>query len=192
MLLHRLALSPVVAAVRSSKTFAEALDSKAAHLFLMGGTLQALPAMVKAAHAHGKGAFVHLDLIRGISSTDKESLAVIHEYVGADGIVTPKGYLVKEARRIGLYAILHLFVIDSYAYAQGLALIQSVRPDGVEIMPGIVPKVVSRFAEEVPDIPIIASGLIETRQEAAEMLNAGATTLSVSASSLWNMSFEDC
>lgn len=191
MLLHRLARSPVIAAVRSPESFEAALDSEAAHLFLMGGTLQTLPDRVRSAQAKGKGVFVHLDLIRGISSTDKESLAFIHHDVGADGIITPKGNLIKEAKRIGLYAILHLFIIDSHALEQGLSLVQSVRPDGVEIMPGVVPKVVSRFAEEFPDIPIVSSGLIQTRTEAIGMLDVGATSLSVSEQSLWNMSFDD-
>lgn len=39
--------------------------------------------------------------------------------------------------------------------------------------------------------PVIASGLIQTQQEAVAALNAGATSLLVSEPSLWGLSFED-
>ncbi|THF74813.1 glycerol-3-phosphate responsive antiterminator [Cohnella fermenti] len=190
-LLHRLAQSPIIAAVRSPDKLEEALNSNAANLFIMGGSLNTLPPMVKAAKAQSKGVFVHLDLIRGLSSTDKESLEFIREQIDPDGIITPKGHLIKEAKRIGLHAILHLFVIDSLAMANGLSLSQSIRPDAIEVMPGTIAKVVSHFAESLPDIPIVSSGLIQSREEAAEMLNAGATALSVSEQTLWQLSFSD-
>lgn len=190
-LLHRLAQTPIIAAVRSPDRLEDALSSRTANLFIMGGSLNDLLPMVQAAKARGKGAYIHLDLIRGLSSTDKESLEFLRNQIGADGIITPKNHLIKEAKRIGLYAILHLFVIDSMAMANGLSLCQSVRPDGVEIMPGTITKVVSRFAESLPDIPVIASGLIQTLEEATVMLNAGATALSVSEQSLWGLTFAD-
>ena len=190
-LLHLLAQSPIIAAVRSPESMEEALKSNAANLFIMGGSLNVIVSMVQTAKAHGKGTFVHLDLIKGLSSTDKESLVFIRDQVCADGIITPKNHLIKEAKRIGLYAILHLFVIDSLAMTNGLTISQSIRPDAVEIMPGTIAKVVSRFTDELPDIPVIASGLIQTQDEAAEMLNAGATALSVSEPSLWKLTFDE-
>lgn len=190
-LLHRLAQSPVIAAVRSEEAGREALESGAANLFLMGGTVGALAELSKTARARGKGVFVHPDLVRGLSSTDKESLILIRDWIGADGVVTPKAHLVKEAKRIGLYAVLHLFIIDSQSLSAGLSLAGSLRPDAVEIMPGAIPKVIGAFADALPDIPVIASGLIETPAEAAAALNAGATSLSVSQPSLWALTHQD-
>ncbi|MBB6674058.1 glycerol-3-phosphate responsive antiterminator [Cohnella nanjingensis] len=189
-LLHRLAQSPVIAAIRSEDALENALASEAANLFIMGGALGELSHMVQAAKARDKGAFIHLDLIRGLSSTDKESLAFLREQIGADGIITPKSHLIKEAKRIGLYAIYHLFILDSHALSSGLALARSLHPDAVEIMPGAIPKVIGRLAEEL-EIPVVASGLIQTKEEAVQALNAGATALSVSEQALWGLTFGD-
>lgn len=190
-LLYQIGQRPIIAALRSVDRLDGALESGADHLFFMGGSVNELVPAVRAAKEQGKGAFVHIDLVRGLSSTDKESIDFIRGFVGADGIVTPKSHLIKEAKRAGLYAILHLFALDSLALDNGRKLAQSARPDAVELMPGVIPKAIAALADALPDIPVIASGLIQTQQEAAAALNAGATSLSVSEPSLWGLSFED-
>ncbi|CAK4869275.1 unnamed protein product [Aphanomyces euteiches] len=168
-----------------------ALDSRVDNLFFMGGSVTDLIQAVRLAKERNKGTFVHLDLIRGLSSTDKESIDFIRDFIGADGIITPKSHLVKEAKRAGLFAILHLFVLDSLALSNGLKMVKAVQPDAVELMPGLIPKVVSLLSEAFADIPIIASGLIQTKDEVVQILNAGATSLSVSEKSLWSFTFQD-
>ncbi|QTH40026.1 glycerol-3-phosphate responsive antiterminator [Cohnella sp. LGH] len=188
-LLHLLAGRPVIAALRTSDELDIALSSRVDHLFFMGGSLTDVIHGVRLAREQGKGAFVHLDLIRGLSSTDRESVEFVRDFVGANGIVTPKSHLIKEAKQAGLYAVLHLFVLDSLALANGLKMAQTMKPDAVELMPGVIPKVVSAFADALPDIPLIASGLIQTEDEANGILDAGATALSVSERALWNFEY---
>lgn len=190
-LLHRIGQKPIIAALRKPAEVDMAIQSPVDHIFFMGGDIQGIIAAVRAAKQADKGAFVHLDLIRGLSSTDKETLAFIADYVGADGIVTPKAHLIKEAKKSGLYGILHLFVLDSLSLDNGLKLVESASPDGVELMPGVVTKVIEQYADALDTIPIVASGLIYTKEEAAACLRAGATCLSVSHTSLWNLGFQD-
>ncbi|WP_163538233.1 glycerol-3-phosphate responsive antiterminator [Gracilibacillus sp. YIM 98692] len=188
---HKIGQKPMIAAVRHLSDAEKALESGVDNLFFMGGNVKDLIHVVRETSDAGKGAFIHLDLIRGLSSTDKESVAFVAEYIGADGIITPKSHLIKEAKKVGLYSILHFFVLDSLALENSLKLAKTVRPDGIEIMPGIIDKVVSRFAEDLTDIPVIASGLIETKQEISTILQAGATSLSVSDSNLWSLTFNE-
>lgn len=190
-LLHRIGQKPIIAAVRSRSDTAAALKSGVDNLFFMGGSVSDVIQSVRECAEAGKGAFLHIDLIRGLSSTDKETLLFVKEYIGADGIITPKSHLIKEAAKNGLYAILHLFVLDSLALENGLKLARATEPDGIEIMPGLMSKVITRFTEELPDIPVIASGLIQTREEAAAGIHAGATSLSVSEQTLWPLTFRD-
>ncbi|MFC0213475.1 glycerol-3-phosphate responsive antiterminator [Paenibacillus chartarius] len=190
-LLYKIGNNPIIAAVRSPEDVQQALDSRVENIFFMGGNVKEIIHAVRLTKESKKGAFVHLDLIRGLSSTDKESVDFISDYVGADGIVTPKSHLIKEAKRAGLYGILHLFVLDSLALRNGLKLAANVQPDAIELMPGVVTKIIQSFADSMPDTPIVASGLIQTREEAAESLHAGATSLSVSDASLWNFTFAD-
>jgi glycerol uptake operon antiterminator len=190
-LLYRIAAKPIIAAVRDPNEVEAALDSQADNLFFMGGTVQELIRAVGAAKESGKGSFVHLDLIRGLSNTDKEAVQFIAEYVGADGIVSPKSHQIKEAMRLGLYGVLHLFIIDSLAMENGLRLTGAVQPDAIELMPGIIPKVIKQFADTLDNVPIIASGLIQTAEEASQCIQAGATALSVSGKHMWSLTHED-
>ncbi|MFD1773869.1 glycerol-3-phosphate responsive antiterminator [Paenibacillus rhizophilus] len=190
-LLYKIGSNPIIAAVRKPADIEAALDSTVENLFFMGCNVKEIIQAVRLTKECKKGAFVHLDLIRGLSSTDKESVDFISDYVGADGIVTPKGHLIKEAKKAGLYGILHLFVIDSSALQNGLKVAENIQPDAIELMPGTICKIIRTFAESLEDIPIVASGLIQTKAEAGESLHAGATALSVSAPALWNCSFDD-
>ncbi|WP_135550767.1 glycerol-3-phosphate responsive antiterminator [Paenibacillus cymbidii] len=190
-LLHAIGNKPIIAAIRQASDVPQALGSPVDNLFFMGGSVKQLIDAVKRTKDAGKGAFVHVDLIRGLSSTDKETVEFIADCAGADGIVTPKSHLIKEAKRVGLYGILHLFALDSTAMENGLKLAQASVPDGIELMPGIIPKVIEQFANELTHIPIIASGLIQTKAEAAQALAAGATSLSVSSPALWSLGFDD-
>jgi len=190
-LLHLIGNKPVIAAVRDCKDVSQALTSGVDHVFFMGGSVSEVIKAVQKCKAAGRGAFLHLDLIRGLSSSDKEVLPFVKEFIDADGIITPKSHLVKEAGKQGLYAILHMFILDSLALENGLKLAKTSNPDAIEVMPGLMSKVITRFSDELPKTPIIASGLIQSRDEAAECLKAGATALSVSEPSLWPLDFTE-
>lgn len=164
-LLHKIGNNPIIAAVRKPEDIELALDSRVENIFFMGGTIKEVIRGVRLTKERDKGAFIHLDLIKGLSSTDKESVDFISDYVGADGIITPKSHLIKEAKRAGLYAILHLFVLDSQVLKNGLSLAQSIQPDGIDLMPGVIAKIIHTFSETLTDTPIIASGLIHTKKK---------------------------
>jgi glycerol uptake operon antiterminator len=55
--------------------------------------------------------------------------------------------------------------------------------DMIEVMPGIMPKMVERFA--AIGIPVIAGGLIETKAEITSSLKAGAVAVSTGKKGLW-------
>jgi glycerol uptake operon antiterminator len=54
----------------------------------------------------------------------------------------------------------------------------------IEIMPGVVPKALKILKQRL-DIPIISGGLIDTKEEIIEALNAGAIAVSTSNKDLW-------
>ena len=62
-------------------------------------------------------------------------------------------------------------------------MLETVKPDLIEIMPGIVGKVIKRFVAY--GIPVIAGGLIETKQEITEALKNGAEAISTGKQDLW-------
>ncbi len=185
-ILYQIGQKPVIAAVRKPSDVHKAIDSNCDNIFFMSGNVAEIIEAVRLVKDAKKGAYIHLDLIRGLSSTDKETVGFIADYVGADGIVTPKGHLIKEAKRIGLYSILHLLALEN-----GLKLVSAVEPDAIELMPGPLLKVIQRFADEVETIPIVSSGLIDTKEEVHACLQAGTTAVSVSNTQLWSLTFAD-
>ena len=62
-----------------------------------------------------------------------------------------------------------------------------MRPDAVEIMPGIIPRVIKRIKSEIPEIPIIAGGLIESKEDIMDVLKSGGIAVSTSKESLWDI-----
>ena len=66
-----------------------------------------------------------------------------------------------------------------------LHLLQYLRHDLIEIMPGVIGKIIERFAKG--EIPLISGGLIETKAEVTSALNLGAFAVSTGKSELWYM-----
>ncbi|WP_456277052.1 glycerol-3-phosphate responsive antiterminator [Bacillus sp. AK128] len=190
-LLHLIGNKPIIAALRKPEYFEEALNSKVDNIFFMGGNITEIIEMVALCKEAKVGSFVHVDLVRGLSSTDKEAVSFIADYVGADGIVTPKSHLIKEANKLNLFSVLHLFAIDTLAVENGIKMVKNVEPDAVEIMPGLLHKVIEEFADQFENIPIIGSGLIHSKEEVTQSLQAGATALSVSNRDLWSLTFSE-
>jgi len=54
-------------------------------------------------------------------------------------------------------------------------------------MPGIIPRVIKRIKSEIPEIPIIAGGLIESKEDIMDVLKSGGIAVSTSKESLWDI-----
>ena len=59
----------------------------------------------------------------------------------------------------------------------------------IEIMPGTLSKIISRLKDELKT-PIVAGGLIETKEEINEALSCGATAISTGKQEFWENSDE--
>ena len=56
----------------------------------------------------------------------------------------------------------------------------------VELMPGVIPKILRRLCERV-SVPVIAGGLIETKEEIIAAINAGAAAVSTTNQEVWEL-----
>lgn len=171
---------PVIAAVHEN-VFGDALASPATVLFLLEGSVMTVRHKIEQAHHAGKAIFVHIDLMKGIGKdrSGVEFLAAL----GADGIISTRAPLIKSAKELGLIAVQRYFAVDSQGVDSIRDMIVAAKPDFVEIMPGVVDKVISRFAQDT--IPVIAGGLIETKREVTAALGCGAAAVSTGKKELW-------
>ena len=60
------------------------------------------------------------------------------------------------------------------------------RPDSIEILPGLMPKVIRRVARLVK-APVIAGGLISEKEDVMAALSAGAISVSSTNQSVWSV-----
>ena len=137
-------------------------------------------AKIKAA---GKIAIVHVDMIQGLS-TKKVAVDFIAHNTKADGIISTKNVLVEYAKEIGLFAIQRTFVVDSIALNTLKKQIELVRPDAVEIMPGVMPKIL-KIMREYTDIPLIAGGLLSDKKDVMAAFEAGVDAISATNEDVW-------
>ncbi|ACK41460.1 MULTISPECIES: glycerol-3-phosphate responsive antiterminator [Dictyoglomus] len=178
--------NPIIAAVREEERLSQALQSKAKVLFLLKTNVLTLPNVVQEIKSHGKLVFIHLDLLEGLAQ-DKYALRYLGDVVGIDGVITTRANLIQQAKAEDLIAIQRFFVLDSSALATGVKIMQSAEPDMVEILPGIIfIHLGEELRTQIP-YPLIAGGLIRTPEEAREILKAGATAVSTTSVTLWNM-----
>lgn len=179
-MLNCLEASPVIAAVRD-KFFEKALNSPVDVIFLFGGGILTIEDRINAAHRAGKYIFVHIDLTEGISR-DRHGIEFL-SHCGVDGIISTKSSLIRVAKECGLITVQRFFAYDSQGVESINDILASSTPDIVEILPGVIGKIIERFSGG--NIPLIAGGLIETKQEVTNALNLGAFAVSTGKEELW-------
>ncbi len=175
--------NPIIAAVRSETDLKEAVNTSVEIIFLLRSSILTLPRMIETVHEKSKLIFVHSDFSDGIGN-DKDGIAYLKS-LGVDGIISTRSAIIKHARELGLLTVQRFFIVDSHSIDTAIDAINIARPDMIEIMPGIMSKIIERFSEAVR-APVIAGGLIETKQEVIDALSAGATGISTNAKKLWN------
>lgn len=177
--------NPVIPAVRKEQDLVEAVLSEAFTIFILNGDIFSIKNMVETVKESGKNVFIHIDFIEGLGK-DNKAVDYIAKVVNPTGIISTKSHSIKYAKEIGLFCIQRFFLIDSLSYETTIKTIHSICPDIVEIMPAVMPAVISKICRNIP-IPVIAGGLIETKEEIIEILRSGSIAASTGKKSLWNL-----
>ena len=176
---------PVIAAVKDETGLKECLYSESQIIFLLFGDICSVGRYVEIAKSAGKMVCVHMDLLNGLGNKEV-AVDFIREHTGVDGIISTKPQLVKRAKELGLFGILRIFVIDSMAFGNIEKQCASLVPDAVEILPGLMPKIIKKLCSTV-NVPIIAGGLISDKEDVMNALTAGAVAISVTNQRVWFM-----
>jgi len=175
--------SPVIAAVRTDEEFEAAILSPADTIFFLYPDIMELTYIARKAHGRNKQIFIHIDLTTGLGK-DQSGLEFAKN-AGIDGIISTRASMIKLAKKCGLQTVQRFFIVDSRSIDTTVETIRDSKADMVEIMPGIAYKSIQRIQKSV-NIPIIAGGLVEFREEIYQALNAGASMVSTGKAELWN------
>lgn len=174
--------NPVVAAIGDDK-WDRALKSPAKVMFYLSANLLTVKERIQQAHDADKIIMVHIDLAEGIG---KDSSGI--QYLtncGADGIISTRANMIRQAKNHGLIAIQRVFALDSKGMDSIDEMIKNACPNMIEIMPGVVEKAILRYSGG--KIPVIAGGLIETKAEVTAVLRCGAIAASTGMIELWHV-----
>ena len=181
-----LELNPVVAAIKDDKGLKLCCDNKDIKIvFILYGDICTIGSIVENVHDSGKKAIVHLDLISGLSAKES-AVEFLKNNAQADGIISTRPQLIKKANSLNMYTVLRVFALDSMAYENINRQMDAGNPDVLEILPGLMPKVIKKVCDRVR-IPVIAGGLISEKEDVVNALSAGAISVTTTNSDVWRM-----
>lgn len=173
----------IIAAVRNDSELALALKADVWVIFDLSPNLLTLAKKAEMVHNAGKKIFIHIDLAEGIGK-DKCGIDFVRR-CKVDGIISTRSNIIKLGREAGLDTVQRFFIVDSKSVDTTVETVKTSRPDMIEIMPGIVTKVVASLKATL-DMPVICGGLIDDVREIDSVLSAGATAISTGKTELWN------
>ena len=176
-------LCPVIAAVKDEKGLDACLSAPCRVVFVLYGSIMDIPDIISRIRDAGKTPLVHLDLVDGLAARES-AVDFIRFRTSAEGIISTKSVLIKRAKELGLIAIQRFFLLDSLALTNIAKQVRLNAPDVIEIIPGVMPKVIRMVTERSP-LPVIAGGLIHDVEDIQNALNAGAAAISATNITLW-------
>lgn len=174
-------ITPVIL---NDEYFKEALKSKSSYVILEMGNFMTMCQLVKEIKSFNKEVFVKINEIQGIKEDDD----VVFEYLikaGVFGVVSNKTKVLQKAKKNFLKVVYTAFVFDTKSLDTTLKNIENIKPDIVEVRPGIMPKVIKVIREKNPSLPICATGIVTEDKEIDEALEAGAQSIVTSKLGLW-------
>lgn len=175
--------SPIIAAVKDDEGLDKCLECDSKIIFVLYGDIITLPEIVDRIKAKNKLAFVHVDLINGLYSSEI-AVDFIAKNTNADGIISTKSQVIARAKELSLFTVMRFFIIDSMAFANLEKQIRQAKPDVIEILPALMPKVVKKVSDKVR-CPVIGGGLVSDKEDVYSVLSAGATAISSTNSDVW-------
>ena len=172
----------IIAAARNNEELLFAAKSNVEIIFMLAPNIASLKEQADLVHKAGKKLFIHIDLAEGIGKDECGILFAKQQ--GADGIISTRTNIIKLAKKSGMFTVQRFFIVDSHSIDTTIEALKSSKPDMIEIMPGIISKVIKKLKKEL-DMPIVAGGLIETNEEINEAISCGAKAISIGKREFW-------
>ncbi|HOO75518.1 MAG TPA: glycerol-3-phosphate responsive antiterminator [Tepiditoga sp.] len=175
----------IIPAIRDLDDFNYSMLTDSKYIFLLCGSIMDLDYLSKKSSEYGKKLIVNLDLVSGIAS-DKKAVEYLYSKKFCDGIISTKTSLIQAAKKLDILTVQRVFMIDSISLKNLENTIINNRPDVIEILPSVAAPF---FVEEYSKInmPVIAGGLIKSKEQINDLFKVGITGISTSKKELWNM-----
>lgn len=181
----RISENPIIASIYDLDALNFALNSPCEIIFLLTGNIFNLKEIANRVRNADKGLYILVDSIDGFSR-DTWGLEYIIKNIRPDGIISEKNNLIKLSKDMGVFTIQRLYVSDSHNLKKDIYSINKNRPSAVELLPGIIPEIISEVIQETK-ISLIASGLIRDKNDINFAFESGAIGISTSKKDFWKV-----
>lgn len=151
---------------------------------ILNAHISRLKSIFQMAKQYDKRLLLDIDLIMGLKADEYATEYICQEYKPF-GIISTKPNVIMKAKQKGVQTFQRIFLLDSQSIERSSKIIERTNPDYIELLPGVVPKIIRQFSQQT-NKEIIASGFIETVEEVQQAIDAGATTITTSAKELWD------
>lgn len=177
--------NPVIPAIKDNDTFQAALNSSNEIVFIIMSNIIDIKNICDRLKERQKIVFIHVDMIDGLNSTNFGVDYIVNN-IKPDGILTTKSNVVAHAYKNNIKVIQRFFILDSFSYEKALQNIKENKVIAVEIMPGLMPKIIKKISSQIYQ-PVITGGLVSEKEDIINALNAGALSVSTTNIKLWNI-----
>lgn len=177
--------SPIIMAIKDDAGLARCLDTDKRAVFVLYGTVNTIPSIVQQLKEADKLVFVDIDLLDGLSAREA-AVDYLLLHTCADGIISTKAALTRYAKGKGFLTVHRTFLLDSMALESIRKAAAQGGADCIEILPGVMPRMIRKLAAELPR-PLIASGLLADKEDVVSALSAGALAISTTCQSVWEL-----
>ncbi|MBO8163961.1 MAG: glycerol-3-phosphate responsive antiterminator [Brevibacillus sp.] len=173
----------ILPAAKDTRDFEKILDSSCEYGVFLDTHIGQLKHLYQLAKKRNKKMFLHADLIQGLKN-DEYATEYLCQEVQPYGIISTKTSVITKAKQKGVVAIQRVFLLDSNALKKSYALLEKTKPDFIEVLPGLMPRIIAEVCQQTR-IPVLAGGLIRTVSDVEKALAAGAAAITTSNRELW-------
>ncbi len=177
--------NPVVPAIKNEEKINEAIESSSEIVFVIMSNLLNIEKITTELKKAEKIVFIHVDMIEGLNNSNY-ALEYLIKTLNFDGIITTKHNMVAQAKKQNIPVIQRFFILDSFSFKNTITHIRDNKPNAVEILPGLMPKIIKRLCNLIT-IPVITGGLIEDKEDVMDALKGGAEGVSTTKEELWEI-----
>lgn len=177
--------NPVIPAIKDNDTFQAALNSNNEIVFVIMSNIIDIKNICDKLKEKEKIVFIHVDMIDGLNSSNIGVDYIVNN-IKPDGILTTKSNVVAHAHKNNIKVIQRFFILDTISYEKALQNIKENKVLAVEIMPGLMPKIIKKISSQIYQ-PVITGGLVAEKEDIINALNFGALSVSTTNIKLWNI-----
>ena len=170
----------LIPSVREIRDLSTALASGSPYIHLSNTHIGNLKNLTERVHQAGKKASVNIELIGGFN-LDRNGARFLKQIFHADVVMVSNPLLVKSLKKLGLYTILRVILIDSLALENSVRMISETSCDAVELRPALYGmEYIDKLRQARPDLAFFLAGFIHSSKiiEQARSLRFKGVTLS--------------